>query len=460
MPIKTEKELITAWRNNPLLFHKQFFDNIIWDKQIEVFNSVRDNKFTAAKSGNTVGKSFIVSEIVLWFLTTHYPSKVITTAPTWTQIESILWKEIAAMVTKSKIPFEAEMLKTELKFNNEWFAMGLSTNEVNRFQGFHSPYLLVVIDEALGVSSDIWEAIDGLHPYRVIAIGNPLDPVGNFYNCFSSSLWNKITINGEDCVKWQEEHGSIRGLVTRDWIEERKREWGVNSPLYQSRVKGDFPTETEYTLISREWVENCRKKVNEEDDEEESKRVLGCDVASKSGESETVFTYRYGNTIKKIIAIRNQPLTTTRDNLSRYYKDFNLHSLAFDADGLGSGLEDMLHEIHCPYYAFRGGYAAKAINDRKYRNLRSQFFWIVAMKFEKGLYSLKHLPDREYEILKNQLCSLQIKRPDGRGRFQIETKEDMHARGIKSPDYADSLCYSEFAFWMNSFSETVEFSYR
>ena len=75
-----------------------------------------------------------------------------------------------------------------------YFAIGISTDEVNRFQGFHSPHLLVLFDEALGVDPKIWEAAEGLHPHRFLAIGNPLNPEGTFFNCFSSELWNKITI--------------------------------------------------------------------------------------------------------------------------------------------------------------------------------------------------------------------------------------------------------------------------
>jgi hypothetical protein len=30
-------------------------------------------------------------------------------------------------------------------------------------------------------------------------------------------------------------------LVSPEWIEERKRRWGVTSPIYQSKVLGEFP---------------------------------------------------------------------------------------------------------------------------------------------------------------------------------------------------------------------------
>ena len=45
---------------------------------------------------------------------------------------------------------------------NEWYAAGLSTNEPDRFQGFHEEHILVVVDEASGVNEEIFEAIDGV----------------------------------------------------------------------------------------------------------------------------------------------------------------------------------------------------------------------------------------------------------------------------------------------------------
>ncbi len=278
------------WRKNPADFSKTFFGARLWDKQIEVKNSVRDHKRTAVKSGNTVGKSFTVADIALTHLISYYPSKVIITAPTFTQVEEIIWKEIAHLYNNAKIPIGGELLKTELKLSDNWFALGISTNEVNRFQGFHSPYLLVIIDEALGVGSEIWEAIEGLHPYRIIAIGNPLSPEGNFFKCFNSDLWNKITISCIDCVKWQNEHGRISGLVTLDWIEERAQEWGKKSGLYLSRVLGEFPLDVEDALIKREWVEFCRNK-DSEDHEEDSIRIVASDVATKHGTGKTAICY-------------------------------------------------------------------------------------------------------------------------------------------------------------------------
>ena len=448
-----------TWLDNPIRFVTDFFHSKLWSKQIDVMHSVRDNARTAVKSGNTVGKSFDVAQIALWFLITHYPSKVITTAPTFNQIENIIWKEINGLVHKSKVEIGAEILKTQLKFNEEWFALGISTDEVNRFQGFHSPYLLVIIDEALGVAPEIWEAIEGLHPYRILAIGNPLSPEGNFYQAFQSPLWNKITISCLECVAWQNINGRIPGLVTEQWIKERKEEWGEKSPLYQARVLGEFPTEGTNTLIPMKYVEEARKRESQ-DDEDEEIRIISSDIATKHGESKTVIGYRYGHTISEIQAHQNIPATTSARIIQKLYEKKDADSNVIDSDGFGEGVADIIMSKNLGVLEFHGGYGYKAMDSMKFKNLRSQFYWVIAKKFEKGLYSLKNLPQPMYDMLKSQLCSIRVKAPDALGRIQIETKDDMRARGMVSPDFSDMLMMSEFAYFMGKMSDIASYQYK
>ena len=316
--------------------------------------AVRDYPRVAVKSGNTVGKSRVSAQIALWFLLSYYPSKVITTAPSFTQIEQILWKEIATLYHKAKVPIGGDLLKTELKMNDEWFAIGISTNEVNRMQGYHSENLLVIIDEALGVDPMIWEAIEGLHPSKILAIGNPLTPEGDFYQCFQSPLWHKITISCLDAVRWQIDHGKVPGLVSLDWIEERKAEWGEKSALYQSRVLGEFPQEGTDTLIHLAWVDKCRNnQLTEEDDEAE---IISSEVATKHGDCETVIIYRKGHTIKKIIRKRRINAVDTANHIKQLNQAHDIDAIVIDSDGFGEGVSDILTNQKIGVYEFHGGH--------------------------------------------------------------------------------------------------------
>jgi len=115
---------------------------------------------------------------------------VITTAPTFTQVKNVLWKEIAALKRRAKennFAIGGELNQTEWKLNEEWWALGISTNEADRFQGFHSEHLMGIFDEGSGVAKPIWDAMNGLLPEKWLVIGNPLSPLGPYYDCFLDS---------------------------------------------------------------------------------------------------------------------------------------------------------------------------------------------------------------------------------------------------------------------------------
>jgi hypothetical protein len=140
--------------------------------------------------------------------------------------------------------------------------------------------------------------------------------------------------------------------------------------------------------------------------------------------------------------------TWVRDQVSSVYSANEANIAVSDADGLGESMADMLSEMHIPSLEFHGGYSAKAMDERHFKNLRTQFYNIVALKFEKGYYDLRQMNEKDFELLRSQLCSIRVKAPDGMGRLQIETKEDMLARQIKSPDYADCFSMMEYAYYM------------
>jgi hypothetical protein len=75
----------------------------------------------------------------------------------------------------SRIAFP-QLNKTELRIGPGNYALGLSTNEGVRFQGFHGR-LLIVVDEAPGVKADIWEAVEYYLAKHLQGLGFPVRPV-------------------------------------------------------------------------------------------------------------------------------------------------------------------------------------------------------------------------------------------------------------------------------------------
>lgn len=458
-------EVVSKWKANPIVRHYSFSNKRIWPKQEEILWAPKKHKRTCIKSGNTIGKSFIAADLTLDWLITHHPARVITTAPTFDQVETIIWKEIRKAYFSAKIPIGGEILNTTLKLDEDWFAEGISTNDVSRFQGRHNEHLLVIIDEASGITEEIWDTVEALHPEAIVAIGNPVEPNGRFAESFQSHLWHQITVSCIDCVEWQRVNGKIPGLVTLEWINDMADLHGTGSDWYRVHVLGEFPAQTEDALISRLWVDRARKGLDcdgiaiDDEIEADEARIISVDPATKHGNCETVVGYRYGHTPVSLTAYRKATMTFVRDQIQALYSKREAHIVGVDSDGLGEPMAELLSESYVPSLDFHGGYGAKAMDQTRFKNLRTQFYYIVAKKFEKGLYNLKHMPQKDFEMLRDQLCSIKVKKADALGRTQIETKEDMAARQIKSPDYADAFMIGEYCFFMRKHAEVQPTAY-
>ena len=122
---------------DPVFFIEKVLGNPLWEKQKEIVEAVRDNSEVAVRSCHASGKSYVSGRIVHWYLNAYSNSIVITTAPTFRQVKEILWREIKGSVRGKKIYPEKSLLDTAINISDNWFALGLSTDRPEQFQGFH-----------------------------------------------------------------------------------------------------------------------------------------------------------------------------------------------------------------------------------------------------------------------------------------------------------------------------------
>lgn len=239
---------IRAKMADPVWKAKNLFGFEPWSKQKEILKALRRHKRVAVRSCHGVGKTATAATAVLDFMT-EGPCRVITTAPTWSQVEQLLWREIA--VRHSKIPGGKDafgkLFKSSLEVRSDWFAMGLSTDKPERFQGHHAPRMMLVVDEASGVDEAIYEAAEGFltaDEARVLLIGNPTRPAGTFYKAFQSeSGWYPVHMSAFDAPCFTGEKISKdaeRALITQEWVQDAKQQWGEDSAAYKIRVLGEF----------------------------------------------------------------------------------------------------------------------------------------------------------------------------------------------------------------------------
>jgi len=429
------KLLLERCSEDPVYFLTEILGVEPWEKQKQIIESVRDNQYTVVASGHGVGKTFVSACTALWFLLTHYQSRVITTAPTNRQVESILWAEIWNLYNNSRVPLGGRLLKTALNIEEKWFALGLSTDDPDRFQGHHAQHLLLIMDEAPGVDPKIYEASQGILTQahsKCLLIGNPTSSSGPFFDKFSNSRWTKFHISCYDSPAIEEPE-KYPALTTMNWILERKEEWGEHSPMFQSRVLGQFPVEGEDTLIPLAWCERAVTRGQKKPIVASDKIYLGLDVA-RYGTNKTVLTTYQPDNVKSISSIQNR---STMDAVNLVVREAiaagaKLMQVTVDDTGLGGGVVDRLRELGYPVLAVN--FSQKPTDQMHFRAIRDEIFWNLREMFRSDEISIP-----QNDTLMAQLSSIKYKINPRNGRIEIENKDEMKKRGMVSPDEADSL---------------------
>lgn len=425
------------FKGDPVLWVKQKLNEFIWSKQAEILESVRDNRYTAVHACHGVGKSFIASRTIAWWITNHpvEDAYVVSTAPTARQVEAILWREIKKAHRKGELAGRINAGNQPLwKIDGMEVGMGRkpADHDAHGFQGIHAKYVLVVVDEACGVPKLLWDAIDALatnEHSRVLAIGNPDDPGTHFREiCQPGAGWNVIRIDAlrspnmcdseierldavepgltarmydvlrEAGVEPSEEYvpEEVRPMLTSPlWVAERARRWGTNSALWTSKVRGMFPDSNMEGVIPLGWVERAIDRWNDwqykRAPELPGHAVVACDVA-RFGDDMTAVAYRQGDAVYTLhrfsgldtmetanILMRRDPRTDMNGKTPRLPAMSTPHlHYVIDVIGIGAGVVDRLRhevrELKVPHTPEVEGYNASEQHNRMDKNGEFAFF--------------------------------------------------------------------------------------
>jgi hypothetical protein len=157
--------------------------------------------------------------------------------------------------------------------------------------------------------------------------------------------------------------------VSPEWVEERKIRWGVTSPIYQSKVLGEFPDLSDDTLILPRWIEAAQKRSLPR-----IRRLLIAAHIARFGEDETVIMRREGGWVRTYRA-HHKADTTTTGHIVNAMRDIDAEkdkndwvSAVVDVPGVGGGVVDRLLELDLPVTPYNGG-RQRAFRQRSSREL-------------------------------------------------------------------------------------------
>ena len=422
----------------------------VWQRQIlaDIRDHIKANQGRvdyetfreAVASGRGIGKSALVSWLVIWMLTTRIGSTTIVSANSEAQLRSVTWAEITKWLAMSlnshwfeiaatrimPAKWLTEIVERDLKKGTRyWSVEGRLWSEENpdAYAGVHNfDGVMLIFDEASGIPDSIWSVSDGFFtentPHRFhLAFSNPRRNTGYFYETFNSkrAFWRQRNIDARDV------EGTDKNLYQRI-IDE----YGADSYQANVEVYGQFPSEGDDQFIGVQLVEDAMRRPRYKD--ETAPIAIGVDPA-RFGSDATVIAVRQGRDLIEIRRLRGADTMEVVGHVIDAIETFNPALVCIDEGGLGAGVVDRLKEQR---YKIRGvNFGNKAKNQLMYGNKRAEMWGAM-----RDWLKTAHIPNDRF--LKTDLIGPRVK-PDSKGTIFLESKKDMKARGLASPDAADAI---------------------
>ena len=424
-------ELILTYERHPDLFVEDLLGVTPQDWQREVMSAVaKGQRRCSIRSGHGVGKSSCASWLMIWFLLTRYPVKVVVTAPTASQLFDALFAECKRWIKELPTP-----IKSLLEMKSDRIELGSSPTEAfisartsrsespESLAGVHADHVLLVVDEASGVPESVFEAAYGSMSGKdatTILLGNPTRSSGYFYETHTrlrDSWWTKQV----SCLD--------SPLVSPDFIQEMELKYGAQSNAMKVRVYGEFPTAEDDTLISLHAVEQASKRKVEQP--EGTPVVWGLDVA-RYGDDASVLCIRQGRHLMELHSWKKLSLMELAGRVLDllHSSDEPPEEILVDSIGLGAGVLDRLRELDI---SARGVNVSEspAMADR-YANLRAELWDLTKQWFTE-----------EVQIPNDDSLIADLTAPrysfNSSGKMIVESKAETKKRLGRSTDFADSL---------------------
>ena len=175
----------------------------------------------------------------------------------------------------------------------------------------------------------------------------------------------------------------------------------------------------------------------------EAPLVMGVDPA-RLGKDSICISHRKGRNLRKFERWQKMTITELANRLAQEIIKYNPTKMFIDVGGLGVGVYDILVEMGYGRVVVAVNFGGKATQDDRYANKRAEMYgeakdWLRA----SPCHINNHNPILT-DALQAELCSVGYKY-NNRQALLLEPKEDLKARGLPSPDVADSFVLT-FAF--------------
>jgi hypothetical protein len=452
------RRAIARWKDDPVLFATEALGVAhIWWRQEELLRAVAVHRKVAVRSGQKTSKTFSIALLSIWWALTRARALVILLAPGQHHLETVLWPEFARLRadscnrsrqhpdgsprTPAVMPLGGDFHKSPMtgwEFPNGSRIVGFVTNDPQRLRGISGARNLYIIDEATAIPDPIWSSVDGnlAGGGRVLAVSNPVIAAGWYFQAFGDrSNWHRIAISS---IEASEVEPPIEGLATKEFIAEKREEWGEESTEWHAKILGEFPPSNADGCIPRTLVREAQKRWTDRPLTLDSLRI-GVDPAHE-GRDSTAIVWSRGTWASAPIVLDGWSTVAVAREVVRIIQDHarpnERASVRVDGSSVGAGVVDFLEEFHQDVCEVLNLKAAASSPDPTCSRLRD-LLWIGLRKWLA-----------EGAIPPDQALEDDVTAPllgyDDKLRFKVEDKRSMRKRLGRSTDRADALALAVF----------------
>lgn len=470
---KSDRRSFARYRDDPVGFARVLGVEL-WARQVEIAEAVRDRDQVAVMSANGIGKDAVAAVLMLWWVYCRDGLVLLTGPGERTILEVLMRNEVARLFHRAQL--WGTLQTAALRFPDDPVAdrrgiLAMTSSEIAKLSGHHAPRVLVIIEEALGVEAFAWHAMLGCavgEHDRLLAIGNPDAPEGEFYRVTRpASGWRVIQISALESPNVVAGRTVIPGMITRAGIDRiRQAGGGEASPLYCSRVLGQFPETSVHSLFKRAWLEKAAELYESGALAERSRAsrwTVGLDPAGSDDGDETCVVFRRGPLLAhletwreadtmisagRVIALLRErhlaPRVEANPLFASAEPDYgpgvttDAFSIRCDVVGLGKGLADYLARLGWPVTKVHAAGRPRAgRREVHYYNLRAEMYGTLADQLRDGKLAIP----RDAKLWE-ELLATQFELDVASGKLKIEPKEAIRERIGRSPDRADAVAFA------------------
>ncbi len=388
----------------------------------------------AVASGHGIGKSALISIVIMWAMSTAVDTRGVVTANTEVQLRTKTWPELAKWhrmcICGHWFKLEATALISKDPAHEKTWRIDQvpwSEHRAEAFAGLHNQgkRILVIFDEASNIADKIWETTEGALTDRDteiiwLAFGNPTRSTGRFKACF-----------GQFGHRWGKRHVDSRTvrISNKSQIQAWIDDYGEDHDFVRVRVKGEFPRADAKALLGEEEVRAAMERLLKPESYESAPKILGVDVARQGGDRSVIFP-RQGLVAFRPKSMRIQDEMLVADQVARAWDKWEADGCLIDCTGgWGYGVYDRLVQLHYqPQPVEFGGEPFNAT----FANKRAEMWWEMAKWVQTGGV-LPNLPSLAREL------TAQLYDYNKRGRILLEEKSIIRELIGESPDEADAL---------------------